>query len=104
MYAIVLAGGKQHRVAPGDLIKVEKLDGEVGQTVVLDHVLMVGGEGGAKLGQPRVDGAQVETEIVRQGRDRKVLVFKKKRRKNYRRLYGHRQPFTHLRVKEIKVS
>lgn len=104
MYAIVLAGGKQHRVQPGDLIKVEKVDGEVGQTVTLGEVLAIGGDDGLKLGQPRVEGAQVETEIVRQGRDKKVLVFKKKRRKNYRRLYGHRQPFTHLMVKEIKVS
>ncbi|HJL40416.1 MAG TPA: 50S ribosomal protein L21 [Myxococcales bacterium LLY-WYZ-16_1] len=104
MYAIVLAGGKQHRVQPGDLIKVEKVEGDVGQTVLLDQVLMVAGNGDPRVGQPRVEGAQVETEIVRQGRDRKILVFKKKRRKNYRRLYGHRQPFTHLRVKDIKVS
>jgi large subunit ribosomal protein L21 len=104
MYAIVLAGGKQHRVQPGDLIKVEKVEGDVGQTVLLDQVLMVAGNGDPRVGQPRVEGAQVETEIVRQVRDRKILVFKKKRRKNYRRLYGHRQPFTHLRVKDIKVS
>lgn len=104
MYAIVLAGGKQHRVQPGDLIKVEKVEGDVGQTVLLDQVLMVAGNGDPRVGQPRVEGAQVETEIVRQGRDRKISVFKKKRRKNYRRLYGHRQPFTHLRVKDIKVS
>ncbi len=104
MYAIVISGGKQHRVQQGDLIKVEKLDGDVGSPVMLDQVLMVGGEGETKIGQPMLEGAQVETEIVRHGRDRKVLVFKKKRRKNYRRLYGHRQPFTHLKVTGIKVS
>lgn len=104
MYAIVISGGKQHRVQNGDLIKVEKLDGDVGSKITLDQVLLVGGEGETKIGQPRVDGASVEAEIVRHGRDRKVRVFKKKRRKNYRRMYGHRQPFTHLKITGIEVS
>lgn len=104
MYAIVISGGKQHRVQNGDLIKVEKLDGDVGSKITLDEVLLVGGEGETKIGQPRVDGASVEAEIVRHGRDRKVRVFKKKRRKNYRRMYGHRQPFTHLKITGIEVS
>lgn len=102
MYAIVVTGGKQHRVQKGDLIRVEKLEGEVGGAVTLDQVLMIGGDGETKLGAPRVDGASVEAEIVRHGRDKKVLVFKKKRRKNYRRLRGHRQHFTHLMIKDIK--
>ena len=104
MYAVVVTGGKQHRVREGDLIRVEKLEGEVGSAVTLSRVLMVGGEAEAKIGTPVVMGASVETEIVRQGRTKKVLVFKKKRRKNYRRLYGHRQPFTHLRVNKIVVG
>ena len=104
MYAIVISGGKQHRVQNGDLIKVEKLDGDVGSKITLDEVLLVGGEGETKIGQPRVDGAKVEAEILRHGRDRKVRVFKKKRRKNYRRMYGHRQPFTHLKITGIEVS
>lgn len=104
MYAVVVTGGKQHRVREGDLIRVEKLEGDVGSAVTLERVLMVGGEAEAKIGTPVVEGASVETEIVRQGRTKKVLVFKKKRRKNYRRLYGHRQPFTHLRVNKIVVG
>jgi len=104
VYAIVISGGKQHRVQTGDLIKVEKLDGDVGSKITLDQVLLVGGEGETRIGQPTLDGARVEAEIVRHGRDRKVMVFKKKRRKNYRRLHGHRQPFTHLKVTGIEVS
>jgi len=104
MYAIVKAGGKQHRVEKGDLIRVEKVTGDVGSSVTLDEVLMVGADGSTTVGTPQVAGASVETEIVRQFRDKKILVFKKKRRKNYRRLKGHRQHYTHLRVKDIKVS
>ena len=104
MYAVIVAGGKQHRVREGDLVRVEKIDGDVGASVELDQVLMVASDSGPQIGTPVVDGARVEAEIVRQGRSRKVLVFKKQRRKNYRRLYGHRQPFTHLRIVRIKVS
>lgn len=104
MYAVIESGGKQHRVAEGDLIKVEKIEGEVGAAHTWERVLMVGGNGDTKIGQPVLEGAKVEGEIVRQGRDKKVLVFKMKRRKNYRRMYGHRQPFTHLRIKSIQVG
>ena len=104
VYAVIVAGGKQHRVREGDLVRVEKIDGEVGESVEFDRVLLVAGDTVPRIGTPVVDGACVEAEIVRQGRGRKVLVFKKKRRKNYRRLYGHRQPFTHLRIVRIKVS
>lgn len=105
MYAVVVTGGKQHRVRQGDLVSVEKIVGDVGAAVTLDRVLMVAPEGAEpQIGTPVVEGAQVTAEIVRQGRSRKVLVFKKKRRKNYRRMYGHRQPFTHLRITGIVVS
>lgn len=101
MYAVVETGGKQHRVSEGDLVKVEKIEGEVGASISLDRVLLIAAEGETKVGRPMVEGAEITAEIVRQGRDRKVVVFKKKRRKNYRRRYGHRQPFTHLRITGI---
>jgi large subunit ribosomal protein L21 len=104
MYAVVEAGGKQHRVREGDLIKVEKIEGDVGSSYAFDRVLLVAGNGAPKVGTPVVEGAAVNAEIVRQGRDRKLMVFKKKRRKNYRRLYGHKQPFTHLRITGIEVG
>jgi len=101
MYAVVVTGGKQHRVRPGDLVRVEKIDGEVGAKVTLDRVLMIAGEGGAKIGTPVIPGAKVSAEIVRQGLAKKILVFHKKRRKRFRKLRGHRQPFTHLKITEI---
>ncbi|MCX7807988.1 MAG: 50S ribosomal protein L21 [Deltaproteobacteria bacterium] len=100
MYAVILTGGKQYRVRQGDRIRVERLDGEVGSTVVFDRVLMVGGEKLA-IGQPFVPGASVKAEIVAQGRDKKIIVFKFRRRKNYRRKRGHRQYYTELRITEI---
>ncbi len=103
MYAVVESGGKQHRVREGDLLRVEKVAGDVGSTFTFDKVLMIGGDA-PSFGAPLVDGATVEAEIVQQARSKKVLVFKKQRRKNYRRMYGHRQPYTHLRVKSITVS
>lgn len=102
MYAVVETGGKQHRVREGDLLKVEKIEGDVGAEVRLDRVLLIAGDGEVRVGRPILEGARVQTEIVRQGRDRKVLVFKKKPNKQYRRMYGHRQPFTHLRVLRIE--
>jgi large subunit ribosomal protein L21 len=107
MYAVIKTGGKQYRVASGDVIKVEKLDGEVGKTVDFDQVLMVGGEGaddGARIGTPLIDGAKVTAEVLEQSRADKVLIFKKKRRKNYRRTRGHRQWQTVLRIGDIKVA
>ncbi|MGI9491180.1 MAG: 50S ribosomal protein L21 [Geminicoccaceae bacterium] len=107
MYAVIKTGGKQYRVAAGDVIKVEKLDGEVGKSIALDQVLMVGDEGaedGAKIGTPIVAGAKVTAEVLEQGRGDKVLVFKKKRRKNYRRTRGHRQHQTVLRISDINVA
>ena len=107
MYAVIKTGGKQYRVAAGDVIKVEKLDGEVGNNVAFDQVLMVGGEGaegGAVIGAPTVKGAEVTAEVLEQGKGDKVLIFKKKRRKNYRRTRGHRQHQTVLRISDIKVA
>ena len=102
MYAVIKTGGKQYRVAAGDVIKVERLEGEVGQTIDFDQVLMVGGDD-AKIGTPLVDGAKVSAEVLEQGKSDKVLIFKKKRRQNYRRTRGHRQHQTVLRISDIKA-
>lgn len=101
MYAVIRTGGKQYRVAENQVLFVEKLDAEVGSTVELDEVLMVGGEDGPKFGRPLVEGARVEATVLDQTKAPKVVVFKKKRRKNYRRKRGHRQLQTVLRVTRI---
>ena len=101
MYAVIQTGGKQYKVAKGDKLRVEKLLGNPGDTVTFDQVLLVGGET-MKLGQPTVAGEKVEAKITAQDRDKKIIVFKFRRRKNYRRKNGHRQPFTALEVTEIK--
>jgi large subunit ribosomal protein L21 len=101
MYAVIATGGKQYRVAEGDRVRVEKLAGAAGDKIVFDRVLMVGGGDAAKLGAPRLDKASVEAEITDQGRARKIVVFKFKRRKKYRRKQGHRQPYTELRITKI---
>ncbi|MBW2732358.1 MAG: 50S ribosomal protein L21 [Deltaproteobacteria bacterium] len=98
MYAVVKTGGKQYRVAEGDVIKVEKLEAQLGATIELDQVLMVADDESLQLGHPIVEGAKVSAEIVDQDRDRKVLIFKYRRRKRYRRKAGHRQPFTALKI------
>ena len=102
MYAVVKTGGKQYKVSEGDLLKVEKLEGTVGDTVQLNEVLMVGGEKVA-IGTPLVPSAQVIGKIVEQGKDKKILVFKSKRRKNSRKLNGHRQPRTILKIEKINA-
>jgi len=104
MFAVMRSGGKQYRVAQNDIIRVEKLEAEVGATVSLDDVLLVGEGDAVTVGTPAVDGASVVAEVLDQFRAPKVLVFKKKRRKNYRRKQGHRQALTLLRVTEIKAS
>lgn len=101
MYAIVQTGGKQYKVVEGDKLMVEKLEGKVGGKKTLSEVLAVGGQGGLKVGTPLVAGAHVETEITEQIKNKKITVFKKKRRKNYRRKQGHRQAYTLLQVKKI---
>lgn len=101
MYAIIRTGGKQYQVAPGERLRVEKLAGEVGDTVELGDVLLLADGDSVKVGQPVVEGAKIVARIVEQDKNKKVLVFKKKRRKGYRLRQGHRQPFTGLEVKEI---
>ena len=102
MYAVVKTGGKQYRVSKDDILRVEKLDGEAGDVITLDDVLMLGGEGGdVTVGAPTIDGASVAAEIVEQMRDRKIVIFKKRRRQNYRRKKGHRQHLTVLKVTDI---
>jgi large subunit ribosomal protein L21 len=102
MYAVIKTGGKQYKVSAGDLLKIEKLEGAVGDTIELDEVLMVGGEE-VKIGTPLLPNAKVTAVIVEQGKDKKILVFKSKRRKNYRKKYGHRQPLTRLKIMNIEA-
>ncbi len=100
-YAVIRTGGKQYRVAPGDLVRVERLTGAVGAPVEFAEVLLTAGDGALRIGRPLVEGVRVRGQIVAQDRARKILVFKKKRRKNYRRRRGHRQSITTVRVTEI---
>jgi large subunit ribosomal protein L21 len=97
MFAVIKTGGKQYKVAPNDVILVEKLPGQAGDTVTLDQVLMVG----EKVGAPLVAGASVTATLVEHTRGEKVIIFKKKRRQNYRRKKGHRQDLTVLRIAAI---
>ena len=102
MYAVIVSGGAQHRVSEGDILKVQKIDGaEPGSQVEIDRVLLLQDGSDLVVGQPMVENAKVVVTVLEQARDRKILVFKKKRRKQYRRTHGHRQPFTRLRVDRI---
>ncbi len=101
MYAVIRTGGKQYRVAPDDVIEVEKISGEAGEIIQFSEVLMLGGEGAAQIGAPTVSGASVAGQVIEQKRADKIIVFKKKRRKNYRRKKGHRQHLTAVRITEI---
>lgn len=101
MYAVIRTGGKQYRVAADDVIEIEKIVAEPGDIVSLEEVLMLGGDGGPTVGTPLIAGASVAAEVLEQKRAAKLLVFKKKRRKNYRRKHGHRQHLTALRITEI---
>jgi len=100
-YAIVRTGGKQHRVQAGERLKVEKLAGEVGTEVVLGDVLLVGGQGALKVGRPLLAGAKVTARIIRQARDVKIRVFKRRKRKGFHKTIGHRQSFTELEITNI---
>jgi large subunit ribosomal protein L21 len=104
MYAIIETGGKQYRVETGSLVQVESIPGDVGSSVDLDQVRLVHGDRGVVVGQPLVKGATVKAEIIRQGRTRSITIFKKQRRKNYRRTNGHRQGFTKLRITGIETA
>ena len=103
MYAIIKTGGKQYRVAEGETLRVEKLNAEAdSNTVKFDQVLLVGGDE-VKIGTPMVEGASVDAEILRQGRAKKIIVFKKKRRKGYHKKQGHRQAFTEVKITAINA-
>jgi large subunit ribosomal protein L21 len=102
MYAIVKTGGKQYRVDEGKTLRVERLAGEVGDKVTLGEVLFIGGNGEVKIGTPTLPQAKVTAEIVDQGLAKKIIVFKKKRRKSYSRKQGHRQRLTTLKITEIQ--
>lgn len=101
MFAVIRTGGKQYRVAPDDVIEVEKIAGEPGEIVELAEVILLGGDGAPKMGSPTIAGAMVAAEVLEQKRSAKIIVFKKKRRSNYRRTRGHRQELTALRITEI---
>ena len=103
MYAVVQTGGKQYRVAEGDVVKIEKLIAEEGDAVVLDSVISVVNEGEVLLGKPFVQGAKITAKVLEQGRDKKILVFKYKAKSNYRRRQGHRQSYTKLLIEKIEA-
>jgi len=104
MFAVIKTGGKQYTVRKDDIFEIEKLEGSAGDTIAFDEVLMVGGEGAPKIGTPLVEGASVSAELVKQTRQAKITVFKKKRRKNYRRKAGHKQQVTVVKIKEIAAG
>ncbi len=102
MYAIIKTGGKQYRVSEGQTLRVEKLKTQEGK-VSFQQVLFVGGEDDLKIGAPLVEGASVEADVIREGRGKKIIVFKKKRRKGYHKKQGHRQAFTEVKITEIRA-
>ena len=101
MYAVIKTGGKQYRVAKGDEVKVEQLPGEVGDEVAFDQVLLTSNGENVEVGKPLLENSKVVGRITRQGKDKKIVVFKYKRRKGYRRKKGHRQFFTLVRIEDI---
>lgn len=102
MYAVIKTGGKQYRVSEGQTLRVEKLPGSAGDIITFNEVLFIGGDT-PKVGQPLVKGATVAAEITAEGRGKKIVVFKFRRRKNYRRKSGHRQPYTALKITQIQA-
>ena len=104
MFAIIETGGKQYRVTKDDVISIEKIAGKPGDNVTLDQVLLLNDDKGINLGTPLLKGAKVSATIVNQAKADKVIVFKKKRRKNYRRLKGHRQELTYLKITDISTT
>ena len=104
MYAVVKTGGKEYRVSKGDLIRVEKLEGKAGDQVELRDVLMVSTEGETKFGTPHLTNVVIKGEIVQEDKQKKVLTYKMKKRKNYRRFKGHRQTYTFLKVNDINLG
>lgn len=103
MYAVIATGGKQYRVSVGDEIFVEKIEGEAGEAVKFNEVLAISDDNGMKTGNPEIDGAVVDGEIVKQGKQKKVIVFKYSAKKGYRNKNGHRQPYTRVRIVKINA-
>ena len=103
MYAVIRTGGKQYRVAPDDVIEIEKMPGNAGDVIEFSDVLMLGGDGAPRVGTPTVSGATVAAEVLDQKRAPKIIVFKKKRRKGYHKKQGHRQAFTELKITGISA-
>ncbi len=104
MYAIIESCGKQYKVAEGDVVFFEKLDVEEGKTITFDHVVFVSDEGKIQIGNPYVKGVKVEGKVVLHGKTKKIIVFKMKPKKNYRRKQGHRQPYTKVEITTIKTA
>ena len=103
MYAVIVTGGKQYKVSEGDMLFIEKLDVEEGSAVTVDKVLMAGDGENVKVGAPTVDGATVEAKVLKNGKAKKIYVFKMKRKKNERKKKGHRQPFTKVEITKINA-
>ena len=103
-YAVIRTGGKQYRVTQGELLRVESLPGEVGSDITFPDVLLTSAEGAVQIGTPLVSGASVTARVVEHGKEKKIIVFKKKRRKGYRRKHGHRQHFTAVQVQSINLG
>ncbi len=103
MYAVIKTGGKQYRVAAGEKLKVEQIPADIGQEIILDQVLMVGGGEAIKVGAPLVAGANVTAKVVAHGRGEKIRIFKMRRRKHYQKHQGHRQNFTEIEISAINV-
>lgn len=103
MFAVFKSGGKQFRAEPGSQLRIPTVQAEPGDSITFDEVLLTSDDGDVKVGAPTIDGATVTAEVLRHGRDKKVIVFKRKRRKGYRKKQGHRQGFTEIRVAEVQV-
>ena len=101
MYAVIETGGKQYKVQEGDVVFVEKLDAEAGSTVTIDKVLVVANGEDVKVGAPYVDGATVTASVVKNGKDKKIIVYKYKPKKGYHKKQGHRQPYTKIQIEKI---
>ena len=104
MFAVLETGGKQHKVQPGSVLRVEKLEVAEGEQVAFDRILAVGDDARIVIGTPVIEGAEVTARVLHQGKAKKIIVFKYKRRKSYRRKTGHRQPFTALKITAIKAG
>lgn len=101
MYAVIETGGKQYRVQEGDIVQVEKLDVQEGEKIDLSNILLVSSEDGIKVGNPYVEGAKVEATVLEHGKGKKIVIFKYKPKKDYRKKQGHRQPYTKLKIEKI---